>query len=310
MLCKKLAILVVLLALMGTSVAAAKPTIMVMNNDGNYYYPAGSTVVIKFVMADADTNPTDVNVQISYVRVTNAAGEAIIWAKNGNQLAAAVRTATKPDYNSMNFCTKPLTDVNQLCTYSWTLPSGLDGNFVFDINARDNTTGDDVNALNYGYATGAGSTNVGDFTIDTNACLSEAKYSQSTSSVTMTTACAGYGSTATIHYDSTRIGICPDSLNATYESPVHFVFGDFTLCYSSTDNLGNIETWRSLQFKASSNAYDLAVLVEMLMAALIIMAALGAVVLRHEEMSGALMIGLVATAVIIAIAILIFATIL
>jgi len=280
----------------------------VMTGDGNVYYPAGTSVTVRFTVADANTNPTDVNIDIYYSRVNSPDGTALGYTTQ-------TEFTTALDGNLLNFCSGPLVkDVPQSCSYTKALPANLDGNYVWNVKVTDTTNSHDWNGLSQNpikpFTDWNGNAGLGDFRVDTNACQSVATYSSSTSDVTITKVCAGYGSTGTIYYDSTRIGICPDSLNATYTGPVHFIFGDFTLCYNSVDSLGNSETWRSLRFKTNSGAYDLAVLVEMLLAALIIMTALGAVVLRHEEMTGPMMIGLVATAVIIAIAILIFATIL
>jgi len=284
------ATLLVFFALMG-AVSAALPTVIVFG-DGNVYYP-GATTTIRFQVGDADS-PPDVNISIYYIGVD-------AWTRT--EITSVIGTVGVNDRNSMNFCTDPISDANQSCSYTWTLPTGLDANYMFDVNVSDNDTPDDLNAYS------------GGFWIDSNACDSSLSVSAS-DIVTITKVCTGFGrdiniGTETIYWNKSRQASCADSYS-TYDDadkPM-LTFGEFTLCWYTTDGLGNTETTQSYVHTASSDAYNLALLAELALAALLLFVIVGAFILRQESMDNTLIIGLIVAGVIVAIAIVIFSVIL
>lgn len=282
---KILAILVAFLFLAGIA-AAALPTVDVLNRDGNYYYPSrGSTITISFQVADAD-DPADVNIIIGYRLITTATLTSITSNNAG-------------DANSNNFCTSPITDANQVCTYDFTPPAGSDANYVFDVNIYDITNGDDLNALS------------GSVVFDFNAC--DTIHSISNDVISFTRTCTGYGqdsqggSERTV-YSKNRQGGCADNYS-TYTDPFKLALGEITVCYYSTDGLGNTETGLSFVHEASSSAFGLVVLTEVALAAVLLFAILAAFLIFHRDLSAETMIPLVAAAVLMVISIVIFAAI-
>lgn len=284
-------ILLTFFALMGTA-NAALPTVIVFG-DGNVYYPSATTT-ITFQVGDADA-PPDVNISIYYVGVDT-------WTRT--EITSASGTDGVNDRNSMNFCTNPISDTNQICSYTWpSLTTGLDANYYFDINIADNSTPDDLNAYS------------GSLWIDSNACDSALIVSAS-DVVTITKVCTGFGrdmniGSEVIYWNKHRQAGCASNYD-TYDDADKptLVFGEYTLCWYTTDGLGNTEIVQSHVHKASGSAYDMALLAELALAALLLMSILGAVVLRKEEMNAWLMIGLTISAVIVVIAIVIFAAVL
>lgn len=271
--------------LLAANAFAATPTVVVLGFDGNQYYPSGSTITVNFQVGD-DDNALDANIWLYYLPMG--------YTNDGNAARHAIMD-TIFDANSNTYCDLPLTDVNQVCTHTWTLQPGLDGNFLIDINVLDVTNADDLNDLSTSFA------------IDTNAC--DTNYRQSSGDVTLDTNCTGLGSTATIYYGTTRVRNCPDNYDA-YTVPFSRTFGEFMVCWYSIDSLGNRESTQSAIFTADSDAYDIAVLTELALAGLILFAILGAFVLRKVDLTGEVMVALVVGAVVIAIAIYIFAVVL
>ena len=256
--------------------------------DTNYLYPSGSTTTIQWdVNHIGDPGDVDFNLFYSTATITTAG-----WIHIADVNAAAV-------CDDVNFAgATPST-----CTYTWTLPTGLDANYYVDVNAIDLTVsgGHDNNVSS------------GSFYIDTNACDSEHSISGS-DQVTITTTCSGYGAdgnygAATTKYSKSRQGKCGDGYS-TYGIPFNLTFGEFTVCYYSIDSLGNTETTLGFTHTADSDALSVALLTELALAGLLLFAILGAVVLWKQELDAKLIIALVTGAVIVVICIVIFATVL
>lgn len=283
---KLLAAMVAFLFLAGIA-AAANPSVSVLNRDGNYYYPnAGSTITIRFTATDADA-PTDANVIIGYRTV-------------GSTTLISITSNAAGDANSNNFCSAPITATSQVCSYVWTPPSGLDNNYLFDVNVYDVTTGDDANALS------------GSVYIDFNAC--DTGYSISGDTVTLATVCTGYGQDANggteqIFYNRNRQGGCAENYSQ-YTVPFELSFGSITVCYYSTDGLGNTEATLGFTHEADSDAYGVALLVEMVLVGLLIFAVLAAFLVYNKDLTADTMIPLVIAAVIIVIVVVLYAVIL
>ena len=270
------------LMLSGTAFAAL-PTVRTFG-DFNQYFPAGSTVQIQWQVADVD-DPNDVNMHVFYQHDANRVRVEITSLTGGDL-----------DRNSMNFCNDPISDANQVCTLNWVLPAGFDGNFLFDVNVEDIENSDDLNHVS------------GEFTIDSNSCLTNGATSGGT--VTLTTVCGGLGASATTVYGSSRQGSCPDVLNTAYSDPFRLVFGEHTVCFRSTDTLGNVEEDKSLVFTVDSNAFAIALLAELALAGLLLVAIIGSVVLDRRELTVPLMISLLIAAIIIVLSIIIYAAVL
>jgi len=148
--------------------------------------------------------------------------------------------------------------------------------------------------------------------VDSNAC--DTGYSISGDTVTLIPVCTGYGSneiggTEATVYSMNRQAGCADNYKS-YAAPFDLTFGEITVCFRSSDGIGNTETLQSFVYTADSSAYNLALLAELALAALLLMTIIGAVVLRGEGLTKELMIALTAAAVLIVIAIVIFGTIL
>jgi hypothetical protein len=284
-------LLAVLLAVvMFSGMAAALPDINVMNRDGNYYYPSATTT-ITWTTSDANA-PTDFNFIIYYV-------EESTWS--ATEITSLTEAGGAPDRNSNTFCSAPISAVSQICSYVWTLPTGLDGNYVIDINGYNITNSNDVNALS------------GSVYIDSNAC--DTGFSIASDTVTLVRICTGWGmdengGTETTFYGYSRQGGCPDNITTTYTVPFNLSFGEFVICAYSTDGLGNTETTVSTIHTADSDAFNIALLTEMALAALLMFVILGGVVLRNEQLTANMMIALIVAAVVIAISIYIFAVVL
>lgn len=274
----KVLLLLAVLVLFANMAFAAAPAVTVLV-DYNHWYPAGTAQTISFSCSDAD-DPTDANVEIYYMFDSNMARVEIA------------------DLNSMSFCDDPIGTAAQACSYSWTPPTGLDGNFLLDVNVVDRTNSDDTN-------------DTSSLVIDTNACDTLA--TQSDGDVTLSTVCTPssgtWATTATTYYTKTRNRTCGDSYS-TYSDTFSTTFGEFTVCYYSNDSLGNSEDVQSTIFTADSDAYDIALLTELALAGLILFTALGAIILRREQLTGPMMVGLVLAAVLLLITIYIFAVIL
>lgn len=273
----------VVLLFAGNAMAIAWPDVNVLNGDLNQYSPSTSnTVNILFTVNDPDA-PNDANVEIYYV-------DADDWTRT--------EITSDTDRNSVSICGFSLTAVDQLCTYAWTMPTGLDGNYHFDVNVQDVANiaaGEDHNHVSTA------------FQIDTNAC--DSNHVESSGTVTLDTNCTGFGSTATIYYSSNRQGGCADNYTV-YTVPFSRSFGVHTICYYSSDSAGNVETTQGFTFTADSDAYDVALLAELALAALLIFAILASVVIFREQLDAKLMIALTVAAIIVAIGILIFAVVL
>ncbi len=282
---KLIAILFAVLMLSGLAMAAA-PTVAVLNRDGNFYYPS-KTTVINWTVSDADVPLLDVNMRIWYVN-------------QGTTVRTEITDAAAGDLNATNYCSSPITGTAQICSLTWVLPTGLDANYYWDVNVIDTINSDDANSES------------GSVIFDSNAC--DTQYSVVSDQVTLTTFCTGWGTDANAGSEATyfgysRVGKCPDRFNQ-YSSPFDLSFGEFIICYYSTDGLGNTEITQSNIHTASSSAFNLALLAELLLAALILMTILGAVVLRGEGLNANMMIALILAAVVIVISIYIYAVIL
>lgn len=283
---RKLTMLLALLLFSGMAFAAA-PGVTVLNNDGNYYYPSGGTVTIQFNLTDGDS-PGDANVGVYYSYQTDPTTKLAIVDVNGENGV---------DSNSMQFCSLPLTATEQVCTYTWTLPSGLDSNFLFDVNVMDITTGDDANA-----------SSTGSFYIDTNACTT-AHTIGTNDTVTLTTTCSGYGLSSTKYFNYNRVQKCGTSYS-TYSAPFRLTLGSFNVCYYSTDSLGNTESTKGFMHTSSSNTVNLLGLSQVALAGLILVAiAVAGLMAYSGEGDSKTVVLLGGTAIVIVIAILVMSSI-
>lgn len=283
---KNLLVLTVLAILLfaGNAMAQAWPDVNVLNADLNQYSPAGGITPILFTVSDPDA-PDDANVEVYYINTDT-------WERT--------EITSELDRNSVSICGFSLLVTDQLCTVNWTMPAELDGNFQFDVNVQDieniALTGEDHNHVSLS------------FQIDTNACDSNFSVANSRT-VTLDTNCTGFGSTAVISYSSNRAGGCADNFT-TYTDPFNKTFGEHTICFRSVDSVGNTEGTQGFTFTADSDAVNLALLTELALAGLLLFAILGSVILFKQDLDAKLMIGLTVMAIIVAIAILIFAVIL
>lgn len=278
-----------LILLFAGAAFAANPSVGVYA-DANNLYPS-RTNVINFTIADSDA-PVDANVYVYYI-LDSPTDDS--WTRT--EITAATGTL---DRNTGTYCSDGITSTEQLCSLTWTLPTGLDANYFIDVNVYDISTPDDANTVS---AT---------ISIDSNAC--DTGHTILNDQVTLTRVCTGLGTdnnigSETTRYSKNRQGGCSSNY-ADYSSPFNLTLGEFTVCYYSTDGLGNTESTQSFVHTADSNAYDIALLTELALAGLLLMVILGAVVLRQEDLSKELMIALTVAAVIIAIAIVIFGTVL
>lgn len=285
---KHIAVLVAFVLLFGL-VSAAFPDVNSLEDmnslsvDGNHYYPKVTTT-ISFTVNDPD-GPADVNILLGY-RLTSTA------------TLTSITSGAAGDANSNNFCSLPITTADQVCTYTWTLPTGLDGYYVIDVNVYDITNADDANASGVAY-------------IDSNAC--DTARSISSDTITLTTVCTGYGTdanagTETTLWNKNRQGGCADRFS-TYEVPFKLALGEITVCYYSTDGLGNTEAEQSFVHEASASALSLIILTELALVAVLLFAILATFLVFHKDLSAETMVPLVAVAVLMVISIVIFAAI-
>ncbi len=280
---KKIAVILSFL-LIASFAFAADPTVVNLVTDGNYYYPSATTT-IDFTVADAD-DPEDANIVIAYCTDSVSCSDTL--------------KTEIVDGNSMDFCSLPLSSTAQGCSYTWTLPTGLDANYHIDVNVYDITTIDDANAMT--------TTTV---YIDTNACDTE--HTISNDVVTLVPTCVGYGTDANggnvvTQYSESRQGKCAPNYS-TYTAPFGLSFGEHTVCYYTTDGIGNTEATVGLLHTADSDAYNIALLTELALAALFLFIAAGYLAAK-DQLSGPMMLGLVVAGVVIAISIYIFAVVL
>jgi len=279
---KHFAAILAILLLAGFA-AAADPTVVNLN-DVNYFYPNNAT--IRFTVADADA-PADANIIISQC-TTDCSDDG---------------KTTIADLNSMTFCDNIVSATAQTCTYNLSLASTYDGNYFIDVNVWDVTNGDDKNDMS---AT---------VYLDWNGCTTTHTTSNDSGveSFSLSTVCSGISGdanalgTKTTYFGTSRQGRCPDNY-AAYSTSENLSFGTFKICYYSTDGLGNTESTSSFDYTADSNALNLALLVELLLAAVLLVLIMGYVVTR--ELSPTIMIGLTLMAILIAVSIYIFAVVL
>lgn len=281
---RHIAVLMAFVLLFGMAFAAAWPDVNVLNRDGNYYYPS-KTTTISFTVNDPD-KPADVNIYLSYYLTTSITKTSIT---SNNTL----------DANSNLFCSSPITGTDQVCTYTWTLPTGLDANYYIDVNVYDTVNKDDRNATS------------GKVYIDSNAC--DTTHTIVSDTVTLTTVCTGYGTdlnggVETTYWSKNRQGGCANNF-PTYEAPFKLALGEITVCYYSTDGLGNTEATTGFVHEASSSAFGLVVLTELALAGLLLFAILAAFLIYNKDLSMETMVPLIAAAVLMVISIVIFAAI-
>jgi len=282
---KKVFVAMVVLLFAATAYAVA-PDVNVLTGDTNYFYPSKTNTIEFVISGDA---ASDANIGIYYMATPGSARVSIVDL-NG------------VDGNLMNYCVSPISATRQTCSYNWTLPVGLDSNYFIDVNVMDIENGSDLN-----------DSSKQSLYIDSNAC--DTQHSVVEDVITLTSVCTGLSGdvnalgTLTIFQGSTRQGKCPSSYD-TYTAPFTKNIGEHTVCYYSTDGIGNTEVGLGFTQTFDSGAYNLAVLAEMLLAALLIFVIIGGIVLRGEDLSGTMMLALLSGAVVIAIGIYIFAVIL
>lgn len=286
---KHIAVLMAFVLLFGLASAGSIPDVNTLEDltsldvDGNHYYPSVTTT-IDFTVNDPD-NPPDVNILLGYRLISTGTLTSITSGPTG-------------DANSNDICDGPITSTDQLCSYTWTLPTGLEGYYVIDINVYDITNSDDANASGIAY-------------IDSNAC--DTGRSITNDAITLTTICTGYGTdlnagVETTLWNKNRQGGCADRFS-TYEVPFKLALGEITVCYYSTDGLGNTETEQSFVHEASASALSLIILTELALAAVLLFAILATFLVFHKDLSAETMVPLVAVAVLMVISIVIFAAI-
>lgn len=280
---KVIAILIAMLVF-GTTAYAVVPTTVILINDTNVYFPEGSVVTIPFTALDADA-PTDANILLTY---------------RDNTSVTKIEINGELDQNSNNFCTNPLGAAAQECTATWTLPAGLDNNIVVDVNVYDITNGDDANSSAQPQ-------------IDTNACFTTLTQ-LANNRVLLDANCTGWGAIGgrvpRIGFTKSRVISCGDNFGSN-EDPTNFgiTLGEFTICFRSTDALGNQEAQQVEILTSEGGAFTLIVLTEMVIAALLIFAILASFILFGAELNFQTMMALVLGAIVTVIAIFIFAII-
>lgn len=282
-------ILVLLAVLLFAAPAFAVDPMVEAYADANNLYPS-RTNTINMLIGDKD-GPADFNIEVYYM-LTDYSGRT--------EITSATGTAGVNDRNGGTYCSDGIGDTNLLCTLTWTLPTGLDNNYLIDVNVWDNVTADDLNFVTETVY------------IDSNAC--DTDYSINNDEVTLIRVCTGLGTdnnigTETTYYEKSRQGGCGTNYS-TYSTPFTLSFGEFTVCYYSTDGLGNTEDQKSFVHEADSDAYAIALLTEIALASLVLMLILGAFIFKGVELNKEIMIALTVAAVIVAIAIVIFGTVL
>jgi len=255
---KKTLLMLISLVMIASMAFAANPVVVNLV-DGNNYYPS-KTTTIQWTVTDADV-PEDANIVLGYCLVTSCG-----------------TTTEIVDDNSMTFCDKIISGTSQVCSYNWTLPTGLDGNYLIDVNVFDITNTDDTNDLsanNY---------------IDTNGGTSSISYSNST--FTLSGVWTGIGTdenigSEQIHFTTSRLKMCGSNYSV-YSQPVTLSIGEYTICWYSTDGLGNTETGQSSIRTANSSATAMVNLIPVILAALALVlgAAFILLVVRGGEVDG------------------------
>lgn len=269
--------------------------VSVQDINATLFYPnQGTDLTLSIQVMDGDS-PTDANISV------------------GLLCAGVFYQVT--DTNSASLCSlKPFGDVNIACSYT------IDASALSVLPAASTATtmtGVDANCSVGVQVLDITSTDVGDFNIsggiyaDFNAC--DTDYEVGNDTVTLTRVCTGFGTDtnggteSTVYSKNRQKTGC--AVNETpYIDPFGLSFGEFTVCYKSFDGLGNNETKKSFVHIADSNAYNLALLTELALAALLIFVLVGAFLVR--ELNPMLMVGLVIAAITMAISILIFAVVL
>ena len=205
------------LVLMCSFAFAAAPTVVVLNEDDNYYYPSrGATIPVTFTVVDSD-NPGDANVHISYYTCDNG---GVCTGQTYMTNLSPGTDCVGNDCNIMNFCTSGNLAVAQTCSYTWTPPTGADSNYLIDVNVFDTVTSD------------AADDNSGSIYADFNACTTVHSVTDNRT-VTLNRLCTGYGmdengGAEITYYGSVRDKRCPDSIRTEYSAPFTKTFGEFT----------------------------------------------------------------------------------
>lgn len=264
--------------------------------NGTYAYPNAVDITTYFDVSDIDA-PTDANIVISLTCDTIDDYYEII------------------DDNSNTFCTDPLSDANQLCTYI------IDSSALGSVRASgDSLTGVDTNCtLNVQVVditnTDAGDENYGTPSMfaDYNACTTSNGISGDV--VTLTRVCTGWGTDTnggaeTTWWGKTRGKVgCPSGF-ARYTGDITLAFGEFSVCYFSQDGLGNRESLNSVFHLAGGAAYNIALLSEMLIAAAAIMTLLLVYLVSKQILTVEQFLAMLATMIMALLMIVILAAIL
>ena len=120
---KNLAILLILIAMVGTA-AAQVPTVVVMNPDGNTYTTNYTTTVeVTFTVQDPDTNQSSMLLDLNY-SLSNAQGTGTKILDDVNMLTTSGLTCASADFVTA-----------KLCRYQWTIPY-----FTLNIDSPITTT--------------------------------------------------------------------------------------------------------------------------------------------------------------------------
>lgn len=293
---KKTALIATLIMLVGLGSAAVEPAVRVFEPDGNYAYPnVGTTYAIQWLLTDANHTVAnfDMNVWVYYMNLENM-----------TRVELTTDTPGTNDHNISNYCATRIShDTNQICSYSWSIPVGLDGNFAFDVNVLDINTSDTTSTDDRNYIT------TSTLFIDTNSCVTS--LSELAGLITLDVNCTGrenLGGTAGMSYSDTRNRTCADNFR-TYTTPFQTTFGEHTICYRSIDDLGNIETAQSFLFVEGESTFNMILLVELLLAALILITIASSFIIDGVELSSPVMIALLTMAVILLMSIFIIASI-
>lgn len=290
--------LVVFSGLVTANVPTGSPDINITDGknvqdiNGTLLYPTSSDLIVTMQIADINS-PPDANIVVGLTC-------------DGNYFEIS-------DTNSGTLCGNiGFADDNIACTYTidasalTSLPDSdgssmtfVDANCSLGVQVIDltNTETQDANISGGIYA-------------DYNAC--DTRHAISDDEITLTQVCTGLsldanGGTETVYYNKNRQRGCADNFD-TYSDPFRLTFGEFEICYYATDGRGNTEVTNKFVHTASSDAYNLALLTEIALAAVILFLLVSAFLVR--DLSPTLMLGLVTAAILMVIAILIFGLIL